>query len=286
MIGISRLLAIGEPAVICAALCLVVRYSMAAGQGERFEPPVGPASQAAEMMEAALEEFESTDGPVDSLISAVKESLDILPEQSPVAEQLIAVVQEQEAGGEIKDLISTVKSVCTMLTFGPRKESDLPKGFPTYTPVGVVEVKEYPAHRKAVANRFWTLFRHIQSNGIAMTAPVEMEYGQNQSGKMSQQSMAFLYGNPEIGEAGQSGDVLVANVEPLTVVAIGVRGGRSQASVAEAHRFLVKWLEAQPEYEASGSPRVMGYNSPMVRLGDRFFEVQIPIHKLDSRSPQ
>ena len=33
--------------------------------------------------------------------------------------------------------------------FQPIKEAEMPKGFPTYTPVGQVEIKEYPPYRKA-----------------------------------------------------------------------------------------------------------------------------------------
>ncbi|MDC0936848.1 heme-binding protein [Pirellulales bacterium] len=177
--------------------------------------------------------------------------------------------------------MQAVKSVCSMLAFQPRKEADLPEGFPTFTPVGVVEAKEYPAYRKAVAGQFWTLFRHIQSNKISMTTPVEMQYGQGPSGELSQRSMAFLYGNTELGERGKNGKVEVVDERPLTVVAIGVRGRPSQSAVNRAHGYLTRWIEAHPEFAASGPPRVMGYNSPMVRQADSFFEVNVRIRKLD-----
>ena len=59
------------------------------------------------------------------------------------------------------------------------REAPLPDGFPTYTPVGEIEVKRYPAYRKAETTggvAFWTLFQHIKTAGISMTAPVEMTY--------------------------------------------------------------------------------------------------------------
>jgi len=46
-------------------------------------------------------------------------------------------------------------------SFQPIKEADMPQGFPRCTPVGQIEVKTYPAYRKATASgmaRFWTLF--------------------------------------------------------------------------------------------------------------------------------
>ena len=57
--------------------------------------------------------------------------------------------------------------------FQPIKEAEMPKGFPTYTPVGQIEIKEYPAYRKASASgpaEFWTLFQHINQNNVTMTA--------------------------------------------------------------------------------------------------------------------
>ena len=38
--------------------------------------------------------------------------------------------------------------------FKPIKEAEMPKGFPGYTPVGKIEVKQYPAYRKASGEQF------------------------------------------------------------------------------------------------------------------------------------
>ena len=65
--------------------------------------------------------------------------------------------------------------------FRPIKEAEMPQGFPGYTPVGQIEIKQYPAYRKAFASgpaEFWLLFSHIKQNNVAMTAPVEMDYGE------------------------------------------------------------------------------------------------------------
>ncbi|HEY9845569.1 MAG TPA: hypothetical protein V6D03_05165, partial [Candidatus Caenarcaniphilales bacterium] len=63
----------------------------------------------------------------------------------------------------------------------------LPEGFPPPTPSGKIEVKQYPAYRsgtityegkldQATNAAFEPLYRHISSNKIAMTAPVEARY--------------------------------------------------------------------------------------------------------------
>jgi hypothetical protein len=170
--------------------------------------------------------------------------------------------------------------------FKPVVEAKLPEGFPTYTPVGQIEVKHYPAYRKAETSgrtSFWTLFQHITSAKIAMTAPVEMTYQADGPPVGRERSMAFLYGNKDTGSVGRKGNVEVVDVPAATVVSIGLRGERSDAVLARAEQRLRAWLEEnKTRYEQSGAVRVMGYNSPFVPRDRQFFEVQIPIGELSS----
>ena len=165
--------------------------------------------------------------------------------------------------------------------FHPIKEAEMPKGFPDYTPVGQIEVKRYPAYRKATASgmaEFWTLFNHIKQNHVAMTAPVEMDYGDPQLQKPTERSMSFLYGKADEGTAGKQGAVVVNDVPAMTVVSTGCKGNRTSSSVAEARGKLVDYLaEHKDEYIAAGPVRVMAYNSPFVPRDKNFFEVQIPV---------
>lgn len=165
--------------------------------------------------------------------------------------------------------------------FQPIKEAELPKDFPGYTPVGKIELKHYPAYRKATASgdaQFWTLFRHIKQNNVAMTAPVEMDYGDPRDEKARQRAMAFLYESPDQGSPGKQGSVEVSDAQAKTVASLGCRGPRTRASLDEARRRLLKWLEENKDsYELAGSMRVMGYNSPFVPSSKQFFEVQVPV---------
>jgi hypothetical protein len=165
--------------------------------------------------------------------------------------------------------------------FQPIKEAEMPKGFPTYTPVGQVEIKRYPAYRKASASgpaEFWTLFQHIKQNNVTMTAPVEMDYGDHRAPKSKERSMSFLYERPDQGSPGKQGSVEVIDVPATTVVSIGCRGPRTVSAVAEAREKLVTWLdEKKGEYVAAGPMRIMGYNSPFVPRDRSFFEIQIPV---------
>ena len=157
----------------------------------------------------------------------------------------------------------------------------MPAGFPKYTPVGQIEVKHYPAYRKASTSgsaEFWTLFRHIKENKVEMTAPVEMDYGDPRTEKSKQRSMSFLYQSAELGSVGEHGAVKVTDVPAMQVVSIGCRGSQSAAAVAEARGKLLKYLaENKHRYAIAGPLRVMGYNSPFVPRDRNFFEVQIPV---------
>jgi hypothetical protein len=178
--------------------------------------------------------------------------------------------------------------VATGKEFQPIKEAEMPKGFPGYTPVGQIEVKQYPAYRKASTSglaEFWKLFWHIKQNNVTMTAPVEMDYGDLHAAKSKERSMSFLYERPDQGSIGKQGSVEVTDVPAMTVVSIGCRGERTKSTIAEAREKLVQWLDAKKgDYVSAGPMRVMGYNSPFVPRDKNFFEVQIPVKSATSSS--
>lgn len=166
-------------------------------------------------------------------------------------------------------------------SFKPVKEAELPQDFPTYTPVGKIEVKQYPAYRRASASgiaEFWMLFRHIQQNNVAMTAPVELDMGTADAARVRQRSMSFLYERPDQGSTGKQGFVEVNDVPAMQVLSIGCRGERTTASTEAARRRLLAWLdEHKRDYVVAGSLRIMGYNSPFLPAARQFYEVQIPV---------
>lgn len=168
------------------------------------------------------------------------------------------------------------------------KEAKLPAGWPDLTPVGEIQVKQYPPYREAVVTdeqaaaeqgaMFNVLFEHIKANDIAMTAPVDLTYertGQADEPKM--RSMAFLYDVPDRGPTGEQGPVTVRDVPAMRAVSIGVRGRYDEATFERNIDKLRRWLADQSAYAASGPPRLLGYNSPFVPFFWRYGEVQIPI---------
>jgi hypothetical protein len=159
--------------------------------------------------------------------------------------------------------------------FEPLVEAPLPEGFPGPGPLGRIVVKKYPKYRAARvegANSFWTLFQHIKKNDVQMTAPVEM----TMRDETDEIDMAFLYESPEQGEAGSDGMVEVLDLEPATVLSIGLRGRRNRAAVDEARDWIQDYMTREGWCKA-GSWRTLGYNSPMVGASRSFWELQIPV---------
>jgi hypothetical protein len=169
-------------------------------------------------------------------------------------------------------------------------EAKLPEGFPGPGPVGEVITKTYPAHRLARVRSgergsdgsFMKLFRHIERNEIAMTAPVEMEMAVGDGGATMPKStsMAFLYGSADTGTPGPDPadpNVVVEDVPEITVVSLGVRGSYKEERFAEFTGKLEAWLAEHPAWVAAGPPRTLAYNSPFVPGMLKYAEVQIPI---------
>jgi len=229
-----------------------------------FKAPTGPAVEAAKILEAALQ----ADG---SVATAAKQAISRLEPHSPAAEQL-----QQALAGDAGKLSAAVTAVVRELRFTPKFEAALPNGFPTYTPVGAIELKRYPQYRKATSSAFWRLFLHIQTNSIAMTAPVEISYREN-GADLNQTGMSFLYSDPKLGKTNAQGAVKVSDVKPQQVVTCGVRGDISDKTIEKTADRLRKWIAAKPGVSADGAMRVMGYNSPAVPTADKYYEVQIPV---------
>lgn len=206
-----------------------------------------------------------------ALAAAASEALRCVGEQ-PLASRLLLEMVTEEAARD--------------LAFEPIMEAPLPVGFPAPVPAGEIAVLEYPRYRLARADMrggqngtFFTLFRHIQSNDIPMTAPVEMTMTDDGTQMMD---MAFLYQSPEVGEARREGRVEITDIEPMLVVSIGVRGTTRGPAARQALKELEAWLERNAlSYRADGNPRLMGYNGPSVPRRKQFCEVQIPVRRLE-----
>ena len=178
-----------------------------------------------------------------------------------------------------------VKTIRDRLAFEPLMEAKLPAGFPPYTPVGEVELKQLPAYRvakveaddvKAQMAMFSQLFFHIQKNNIPMTAPVEIQLATAGDG-LTMTGMAFMYESTNQGTLGQDGAVSVIDEAPELAVSIGMRGEMNLIDVQQARAQLEAFIKQNGKLVASGGLRTMGYNSPRVPDADKYYEVQIPV---------
>jgi hypothetical protein len=216
---------------------------------------------------------------VEALRRAVR---DVLPQVE--GNVLVTASLSAALDRDAKAIRSALEEAVETLTFEPKSEAETPKGFPAPTPVGEIRLQHYPAYRLARAemkggenSAFWTLFMHIKKHDIAMTAPVEMTYGDGKE-KPKQTAMAFLYPDTATGDAGKDDKVIVTDVPASEAVSLGMRGNMTPERVAEARSRLEVWLKAHDrEYEPAGPVRVMGYNSPFVPPAKRYFEVQLPV---------
>ena len=211
-----------------------------------------------------------------------------LPEGSSARSQLIAALQRangsNDDGRALAALRSDLGDLVETLAFRPRMEAELPKGFPKPLAVDELELREYPAYRMVRTqmrggsfSAFWPLFRHIESNGIAMTTPVQMDWQGDESRSRPVQ-MAFLYGDPGIEPKDTAKGVEVIEVPAMTVLSLGAIGDDRRDRVATMHERLQTFLSAPGcRFEAAGTLRTMGYNSPMTPKDQRYFEVQLPV---------
>lgn len=265
------------------------------------EPAKHPALDHPEVPDVADELKTAVDQPAadaQTLRQAAEAALEKLPEDHFARAMLKTALAESAVN--VSSLRENIGRVYESLTFRPLMEAELPKGFPPFTPVNHIEVKTYPAYRMARAtmkepaeqrgnSAFFSLFAHIQRNAIEMTAPVQVDY--DETGEKSREvSMAFLYGDPQLGAAGvdaADAGVEVIDVPEHRVLSIGVRGDMNEKAVETARKSLAGWLEKhRGQFAVDGPLRKMGYNSPFIPNSRRFFEVQIPVREIAStKSP-
>jgi SOUL heme-binding protein len=172
----------------------------------------------------------------------------------------------------------------------------LPDGFPLPTTAGKIEVKQYPAYRsgtytykgklaQAANESFEPLFKHISSNNISMTAPVEARYPSitleelpnSNPDEVGQAEVSFLYRNETVQPKQATEGIKVENHPAITVVSIGVSGPYTYASYQDNLARLRNWLVKHPSYVVAGLPRRFFYDSPFTPDAFKRSEVQIPI---------
>jgi DNA gyrase inhibitor GyrI len=171
----------------------------------------------------------------------------------------------------------------------------LPAGFPSPTPNGQIEVKNYPAYRAATyryrgqlseaANQsFYPLYQHISSNEISMTAPVETRYPDStRTGATSGEAeVSFLYRDTATYPKAIADNIQIEDIPSMTVVSLGLQGGYDYDSYQQGLTRLNEWLAEHPGYRSVGSPRRFFYDGPYVPDPLKRSEIQIPVEAVSS----
>jgi hypothetical protein len=168
----------------------------------------------------------------------------------------------------------------------------LPEGFPPSTADGTIEIKQYPEYRAATvqvtgnldnapSQGFSPLFRHISSNDISMTAPVETRYPADtlQAGAATagEAAVSFLYRSLDIVPQEVAQNVQVEDIPPMTVISLGIRGGYDYENYADGIQRLQAWLADHPDYVVAGSPRRFFYDGPYIPDFWKRSDIQIPV---------
>ena len=202
----------------------------------------------------------------------------------------------QRVGGDMEAQI-TIRD--GRFRFGPSQiESPLPAGYPEPTPPGAIDIKRYPAVRRAeyvssgnagmgMNMGFFPLFNHIKNNDIAMTSPVEMDYRdmfEPGSGKQAPKdsmswTMSFLYRTKDLAPTGRDGKVVITDRPEITVLSIGMNGPYGTGVVEKGLQQLNAWLAEHPEWKVVGDPRAFHYNGPYIANRVKWSEVQIAVSR-------
>jgi hypothetical protein len=182
---------------------------------------------------------------------------------------------------------------------GSEIETPLPEGYPPPTPPGALEIKRYPGVRRAEIDGtgrssnvgFMPLFRHIQRNEIAMTAPVEMDYPlkAETASATGEWTMSFLYRTPDLHPVGtDEADprIRIRDVEEMTVLSLGGRGTYDPSRILRDVTTLNEWIAQHPEWERAGDPRALLYNGPNMRPWMNWLEVQVPVRPRETAPEQ
>ncbi len=269
-------------------LALTTAMIIASARILRADPPAKAGADTIALIDKALADAKprATDDRLATLQAAAKAVILASPNNLLISTKLQTALDQPETNvnKQVKSLQTALSESAAILNFRIKKESDLPKGFPEPCALGEIQLKHYPSYRLARApsqkdNAFFTLFNHIKSNKIEMTAPVEMRY--DEAGHKYQQiDMAFLYGAQDWGKLGDAGrGVIVEDIPAMFTVAIGLTGDFDPNAFTYIES-LESWLaQNDSDYERDGKVRVMGYNSPFVWKSQRFFEIEIPVRK-------
>ena len=158
------------------------------------------------------------------------------------------------------------------------------------TPVGEIKILELPARIALEAKSsdnyfpennglFRKLFGYISKHDLSMTTPVEADIN---PGKMR-----FFVGEKDAEKPKpNTSAVTVRDLEPMTVVAIGIRGSYNEENFQQNKQALLNWLKEKPAYEQAGQAYAVYWDGPFVPWFLKRSEIHLPIQPHGKQSPK
>jgi len=158
------------------------------------------------------------------------------------------------------------------------------------TPVGEIKVLQLPARTALEANTgqsyfsennglFRILFRYISKHDLSMTTPVEAEI---EPGKMR-----FFVGESDANKSSpNTATVAVKELEPMRVLAIGIRGSYDEENFLRNRERLLQWIDEQTTYKCAGEPYAVYWDGPYVPWFLKRSEIHLPIRLSTQESKQ
>ena len=227
--------------------------------------------------------------PLAGIASAADKPPAARPEGAPEPGQAIRLVGDPSVQPKLQGTMYRLAEA------GVGIGTPLPEGYPAPTPPEMIELKTYPAVRRAecsgkgesMVKGFRPLLNHIKKREIAMTSPVEMEYRRDGDGKPlaalpladCDWTMSFLYRKADLGPAGNDGQIKVIDTPEIVVVSIGMKGGYGSGVVQQGLEALQRWFDGQDTWEPAGDPRSLMYNGPLAPFEQLWLEVQVPVRR-------
>ena len=155
------------------------------------------------------------------------------------------------------------------------------------TSVGEIKILRLPARMALEATStvsyfqadnglFRKLFRFISKNDVAMTTPVEADVN---PGKMR----FFVGAKDRTKNISSTPDVVVRNLAPLQVLAIGIRGSYSKKRFMQNNAKLLQWLDKNSKYEQAGDAYAVYWDGPFTLGFFKRSEVHIPVKLRQSK---
>ena len=124
---------------------------------------------------------------------------------------------------------------------------------------------------------FRKLFGYISKHDLAMTTPVEADIDPGR--------MRFFVSEKDSGKPRpDSSEVKVRNLQPMTVVAIGIRGSYTEEIFEENKKSLLKWLDDNSIYSQTGPAYGVYWDGPFIPWFLKRSEIHLPIRPSEKQS--